>query len=254
MSDIPKETLIEEYSQYILEGKAAIFAGAGISIASGYPTWSSLLEKYAKKLNIDITREYDLAKLAQYYVNEKNGSKSDLCQHIKRTLASNHATVNENISIISSLPIENYWTTNYDDLLETGIKKANRQVDVFIHEKDIPYRSKNSDAVVYKMHGDINYPSDIVITKKDYVVYDKTRELFKTFLKIDLISKHFLFLGFSFNDPNINHILDSVYYMLDGDPNHHYYIEKRVSKNGHSESEYEYLARKQRYYVVDPKK
>ena len=38
--------------------------------------------------------------------------------------------MNENVSILTKLPIYTYWTTNYDHLIEEGLHNANRNSDV----------------------------------------------------------------------------------------------------------------------------
>lgn len=50
---------------------------------------------------------------------------------------------------------------------------------------------------------------------EDNVNYDKNRQLFTERLKTDLALKNFLFLGFSFEDPNLNYILGRLRVLLD---------------------------------------
>ena len=57
------------------------------------------------------------------------------------------------------------------------------------------------------MHGDFSQPRNAVLTKEDYETYNEHRALFSEKLKGDLIEKTFLFLGFSFTDPNVDYIL-----------------------------------------------
>ena len=66
------------------------------------------------------------------------------------------------------------------------------------------------DAVIYKMHGDVSQVHKAVITRDDYEKYELTHSLFTTALQGDLVSKTFLFIGFSFNDPNLNYILSRI--------------------------------------------
>ncbi|HAG10308.1 MAG TPA: hypothetical protein DCK76_02725, partial [Desulfotomaculum sp.] len=66
------------------------------------------------------------------------------------------------------------------------------------------------DAVVYKMHGDVSQVHKAVITRDDYEKYELTHSLFTTALQGDSVSKTFLFIGFSFNDPNLNYILSRI--------------------------------------------
>lgn len=95
----------------------------------------------------------------------------------------------------------------------------------------------NRDAVVYKMHGDVDHPSNAVLTKDDYVLYDKKRPLFKTILKGDLISKRFLFIGFSFEDPNLDYILGQIHALLDENVAEHYCFFRKVQKLDYSNDE-----------------
>ena len=197
---VSKEKLISKYTKAIKEGNAAIFAGAGLSRASGYVDWKNFLRPLAKELKLDIDKETDYLAVAQYYRNEQ-GTRSEINQEILNAF-NKEACENKNIDIITRLPIFTYWTTNYDALIEKGLEAANRKVDVKMDSDQLPHTLYDRDAVVYKMHGDANHPANAVLTKDDYVLYDKNRPLFKTVLKGDLISKKFLFIGFSFEVPN----------------------------------------------------
>ena len=59
------------------------------------------------------------------------------------------------------------------------------------------------------MHGDKDSPDDVVLTKKDYQTYDIERNVFTKLLSVELIRKTFVFIGFSFNDPNLERILSN---------------------------------------------
>jgi hypothetical protein len=65
------------------------------------------------------------------------------------------------------------------------------------------------DMIVYKMHGDVDHRSDAVLSKDDYERYPIKMRQFVESLRGDLISKTFMFLGFSFSDPNIDYSLKS---------------------------------------------
>lgn len=54
---ISRDTLIRKYTQAIREGNAGIFAGAGLSRASGYVDWKNLLRPLAKEVALDIEKE-----------------------------------------------------------------------------------------------------------------------------------------------------------------------------------------------------
>ena len=76
---IEKKELIEIVEQALYSDELAIFAGAGLSINAGYYNWEKLLEKPAKELKLDISKEkHDLISLAQFYCNKKKWKKSKL--------------------------------------------------------------------------------------------------------------------------------------------------------------------------------
>jgi hypothetical protein len=65
------------------------------------------------------------------------------------------------------------------------------------------------------MHGDISAPDEAVLIKDDYERYEAKRGLFTTRLQGDLSWRHFLFLGFSFTDPNIDYIFSRLRCLLE---------------------------------------
>ena len=225
---ISKDKLIKKYTKAIREGNAAIFAGAGLSRSSGYVDWKTFLKPLAEELGLDIDKESDLLSLAQYYRNE-TGNRASINQEILNAF-NKKASDNENINIITRLPIATYWTTNYDKLLEKGLEKANRRVDVKIDSDQLSYTLSDRDAVVYKMHGDVDHPANAVLTKDDYVLYDKKRPIFKTVLKGDLISKKFLFIGFSF-------VLNQIHALLDENITEHFCFFRKVQKSDYENDE-----------------
>lgn len=81
--EVLREVLIKKFTQAIREGNAGIFAGAGLSRASGYVDWKNLLRPLAKNVNLDIEKEKDYLSVAQYCRNE-SGSRGSINQEILR--------------------------------------------------------------------------------------------------------------------------------------------------------------------------
>jgi hypothetical protein len=78
---------------------------------------------------------------------------------------------------------------------------------------------------------------------------------FVSALRGDLVEKTFLFLGFSFTDPNIDYILSRVRVQYEQHQRHHYCIQKRVSKEpSESDEEFNYRQLKQDYFIRDLKR
>lgn len=220
-----KQTFFREYTRAIRDGSAALFVGAGVSRAAGYVDWKQLLAEIAEELNLDVDRETDLVALAQFHVNHHNGNRSRLNQvFIDQFLEG--ASLTESHRLIASLPVHTIWTTNYDDLIERTFEELGKRLFVKRRKEDFPSTRKRLDATLYKMHGDKNHASEAILTKEDYESYDGRREVFTNALKSDLAEKTFLFVGFSFTDPNVTYILSRVRRLLETNGGQHYCILK----------------------------
>lgn len=258
---VNKKELIGIIEQALYNNELAVFAGAGLSIDAGYYSWEKLLEEPAKKLELDISKEkHDLISLAQFYCNKNK--RSAINELLLDSFPSNKKPT-ENHKILSQLPISTYWTTNFDTLIEDALKENNKNVSVRKADKDLQLSYKNYDAVVYKMHGDIQSPSEAVITRDDYEEYGiNSRKLFRDVLEGALLTKTFLFLGFSFSDPNFNFVLSKMRVLLGDDNRSHYYILKKIVEPNKdkfeeeeeykkAQDEYEYDSIKQRLQIAD---
>ncbi len=222
-----KEQFLREYIKAIRDGNAAIFAGAGLSRPSGFVAWKELLRPLASDIGLNIDDEHDLTAVAQYVRNQA-GNRASINSTILEAF-SKSVSENENVTIITKLPVYTYWTTNYDHLIEDGLRKANRNPDVKIEYKQLSNTKRDRDAVVYKMHGDVDFAADVVLTQDDYVQYDRNHPFFRSVLQGDLISKTFLFIGFSFEDPNLDSIIGQIKLLLDENIRSHYCFMKRVA-------------------------
>jgi hypothetical protein len=251
---ISEETFVREYTRELHNKNAAIFAGAGLSMASGYVDWKELLREIIQDLGLDADKEYDLVSLAQYHCNQAGGNKGALTKAIFDHFAPTRAPT-PNHRILARLPIHTYWTTNYDKLIEKSLEEAKKVPDVKYTLKQLSVTRPDRDVVVYKMHGDIDHPGDAVISKDDYEKYPHEMGPFVSALRGDLVEKTFLFIGFSFTDPNIDYILSRVRVQYERHQRPHYCIQKRVSKNSReTDDEFKYRQLKQDYFIRDLKR
>src|SRR5262245_20991368 len=111
------EYFYEAYVRALRERNAAVFAGAGLSMSSGFVDWRGLLSGLARDLGLDVQREHDLLSLAQFYVNSHGGNKGRIHQLLLDEFA-RRVTPTDNHKLLTTLPIGTYWTTNYDTLIE----------------------------------------------------------------------------------------------------------------------------------------
>lgn len=249
--DQVKRSFITKFTQELQENNVAIFAGAGLSIPSGYLNWKELLRPLAQEIDIDIEKEHDLVSVAQYYANENN--RSDVNTTLINEFSKNTIpTINH--KILANLPISTYWTTNYDSLIEDALNKAGKIVDAKYTIDQLSYTKLNRDAIVYKMHGDKNHPNSAILLKEDYETYSINYGPFLTALQGDLTSKTFLFIGISFTDPNLDYILSRLRILHGKNQRTHYAFIKKISQDDCTPSEYEYLFRKQKLFINDLKR
>ena len=241
--------LIELLSKELEEGNLAIFAGAGFSLDAGFVNWKDLLKPIADDLDLDVNKEWDLVTLAQYHTNENHANRAKLNQLLV-TEFSNNTTPTENHKILARLPIKTYWTTNYDHLIESALEKNSKIADVKYTVKQLATTKSNRDAVVYKMHGDCDHAGDAVLIRDDYERYHIEMQPFITALSGDLVSKTFLFLGFSFTDPNLEYILSRVRIQYGRDQRQHYCILRHAKiKDKEEQADFEYRQRKEKLFA-----
>jgi hypothetical protein len=247
------ESFVKKFSREVDENNAAIFAGAGLSAGAGFVNWSDLLRGIADELNLDVDREHDLVSLAQYHLNDRGANRDGLNRAIIDHFL-NENIVTESHKILARLPIATYWTTNYDGLIEQALRDAGKIADVKHAKEDLPRTIRNRDAVVYKMHGDAQSPNDAVIAKDDYQTYMQKRGPFVTALAGELVSKTFLFLGFSFSDPNLDHVLGRIRSELGSCQRTHYCILRKEQRlDSDSPGDFEYRKIKQGHFINDLK-
>jgi hypothetical protein len=244
------DSFINNYVQALHDHNAAIFAGAGLSIPAGMVNWKELLRDIAEDIGLNVDKEEDLITLAQFHVNERGG-RHRINQAILNDFSS-RAVITDNHKILASLPIRTFWTTNYDTLIEESLRSAGKKPDVKATVKSLPTTMARRDAVVYKMHGDVLLPDQAVITRDDYESYDTKRHLFSLALQGDLVSKTFLFIGFSFNDPNLGYIFSRIRILLNENRREHYCLLRKVQrKDFNTVKDFQYAQAKQDLQVRD---
>ena len=154
-------------------GSLVAFFGAGVSRAAGLPSWDGLLAHLAADAGIDGQVAGELAELPlvdQALILEKRlGGPSALRERIAELVGGDAYTLAH--ALLASLPATEFVTTNYDELFELGASAAGMPV------VRLPYESVTSGSQrwLLKLHGTIGAPSDIVLTREDYLRYPDRR-------------------------------------------------------------------------------
>ena len=245
---------INDYVDKLRQGNATILIGAGLSKAAGFVDWKGLLQDLAKEIGLKIEDENDLISVAQFHKNSKQ-NRNRIDEKIVNEFTDKDIET-ENHHIIARLPFKTIWTTNYDDLIEDTHYKYNKKVDVKSDVDSLFVNRDNRSCVLYKMHGDKDHPSKAVLLKEDYEKYYYTHEPFVALLNSELITKSFLFVGFSFTDPNINYVFGRLTHRYSDKSKDHYCIMKKCSLNDYEgdKGKYEYETIKQQLFIEELKR
>lgn len=240
----PKEKFIKEFAEALREGNGSIFAGAGVSMAAGYPSWIGLLEEIGDELGVESRDVHDLAALAQWSIHANKGD-SKIKAVINREISPVRPSPLE-AQIIARLPASHIWTTNYDRVIERAFEEIGRPIQPISAPKDLAIKPVSGATRLYKMHGSVTDLSDIVISTDDYELFSSKRGAFLPILQAHLTTTSMLFVGISFSDPNIRHVLSLIRERFQTSPPSHFAI-IRPPRREDFKTEPEYEARKRQH-------
>ena len=188
-----------ELQETLKRGECVLFVGAGLSV--GLPGWKKLMKPLAKEL--DISPDEDPLYIAEYYENEFE--RLNLEEQIVSQLKDVKLTKAH--KLLAKLPVKAIITTNYDHVLEKALSK--KKFIKVVYGKEAPLAREDQLPLV-KMHGDIDDPSTLVVTKTDYHEYAEKHRSLITYLLGFLISHTLLFVGYGLKDPNF----DNIYFQM----------------------------------------
>jgi hypothetical protein len=232
--------LFKEYPDALNNGAGAIFVGAGVSMAAGYPSWSTLLREIGDELGVGSKDVHDLAALAQWSIQESGGA-TRVRNVIKEHIGVDHP-IPASLEVIARLPVRHIWTTNYDRLIERAFKAIDRPIDSVSGAKDLALKATPGATRLYKMHGSVDRLDDVVISTDDYELFRSRRGAYLPLLQAHLTSMSMLFIGLSFTDPNIRHVLSLIRESFTDAPPEHFAI-VRPPKRGDFDTDEEFAVR-----------
>lgn len=250
MSGITKEAFIKEFTEKLKFERASLFIGSGLSRQAGYATWKDTLRSCAEEMGLDVDKEEDLITLAEFYLNSNQRTKIN--QLITSYFKDKYAPVSIH-RILSTLPVRSIWTTNYDTLIERYLGASDISYSVVTNDRSYTALDPTAKVKVHKIHGDVNDPEHCVIARRDYEQIEKTHEIVLSELKGEMCTNSFLFLGYSFSDVDIQHILSRIRLIYDhNNPQRHFCIMKGISREDCvSDDDYNYKLKKQGHYIND---
>ncbi len=192
-------------------GDLVVFLGAGVSQGAGLPSWTTMLEDLAEeragvddaatKAALAQLGELDRAAVIQRRLHDQEPLGAVVAA-LLRERARRHALGH---GLLASLPVDEVITTNYDDLFERASLAVERPVTVLPGGE-----VARGQRWLLKMHGSVTKPETIVLTREDYLKFQENRTALAGIVQALLLTRHMLFVGFSFTDDNFHRIAHAV--------------------------------------------
>lgn len=184
-------------------GDLVVFLGAGVSRSAGIPLWRDLLEVAARKMSLS---EDDIRSLSHLDLRDQatvisSRDEVKFLSILQESLASVRYSLLH--GLISSLPVREFVTTNFDQLFELSARSAGRDMKVITQDKIVP-----GDRWILKLHGDLG--RDLVITRGGYMGALHYQAPLRGLVQSLLIQKHMLFVGYSLSDEDFHHLMHDL--------------------------------------------
>ncbi|MFL5041257.1 MAG: SIR2 family NAD-dependent protein deacylase [Xanthobacteraceae bacterium] len=203
----------DELAIAIKERRAILFAGAGLSMSVGLPSWQEFIDRMSEELGIagDDARTDDHHTIAEYY-RIKQGSIGSLRSWMDRNWKVSEDKVRESKmhALIVSLDFPIIYTTNYDRNIEAAFAAHDRDYVKVANARDIA-KTREGVTQIVKFHGDFDDDDSLVITETDYfnrLAFDSPLDIK---FRSDALGKTVLFVGYSMTDLNIRLLLHKLW-------------------------------------------
>lgn len=195
-------------------GRTILFAGAGLSMSVGLPSWKQLIDYMRAELDVpadDPRNDVTYQTLAEYY-RLRQGSIGPLRSWMDRTWSVSEARVRKSKihNLIVELDFPIIYTTNYDNNLEVAYQLHKREFIKITNVRDLTRASDGVPQIV-KFHGDFSDDQSLVLTETDYfdrLEFDSPLDIK---FRSDTLGRTLLFVGYSMSDLNIRLLLHRLW-------------------------------------------
>jgi hypothetical protein len=200
---------IEQLAKLASRHRLIPFLGAGCSRRHLTVDWDGLRDEMAGEL---CSPPAGHLKVAQDY--EARFGRKALCDFLRARLIVDKFDDSKGVVPLAVMAsgIGIVYTTNQDNIFELCAIKYGRAFRRVVILNDLA-EAAPADCLYFKYHGDLDYPDTLVFTKSDYAsrISNTTEHFLDIRLRSDLLVKRFLFIGYSFRDPNIQLLLKELH-------------------------------------------
>ena len=194
----------EKLASAVRNKRAILFAGAGVSMSVGLPSWAQLVDHMRRDLGLsDLVGNWTYQTLAEYY-RLQHGSIGPLRSWMDRTwsVAADRVRGSQIHDLIVELDFPIIYTTNYDNNLELAYQLHGKPFVKVANTSDIVNADADLPQIV-KFHGDFDDDESLVIAETDYFKRLAFESPLDIKFKSDAFGRTLLFLGYSMSDLNI---------------------------------------------------
>lgn len=227
-------------------GEAVLWAGAGLSAYAGYPVGTAFARILTEELGeVPSKEESSLPDIAERY--QAVMGREALLNKIREVFGKEPTDVETHrlLSLIKDIPY--IVTTNYDRLFE---RAYGEKIIPIASEREMQKTqaqgSGNRRQILYKPHGDVDHPDQLVITRTDYKQFEKESFLWEA-IDILPVSYPIVFIGYSLNDKNTLDLFDKVLTRCGRQEKPHFIIKRK--KTSHDLTQLDDLTQYEKYNV-----
>ena len=201
---------LETLARSIAERRVILFAGAGLSISLGLPSWRDLIDNMCVAVGLDpngIAGADSYRTLAEYY-RLKQGNVESLRRWMDQSWASSRDRVLRSPihKLVIELDFPIIYTTNYDRNFETAYEAHGKPYVKIANARDLARVTPDATQII-KFHGDFDDETSLVITETDYFNRLRFDSPLDVKFRADALGKSVLFVGYSMSDMNIRFLL-----------------------------------------------
>jgi hypothetical protein len=205
---------LDDLAMSIAERRAVLFAGAGLSIPLGVPSWEDLVQRMCQQLNIDpesVAGPDNYRALAEFYRLE-HGSVELLQRWMDQEWDALKGRVSNSLAhqLIVSLGFKTIYTTNYDRNIEAAFHVCGQDYAKIANAGDLA-KAESSQTQIIKFHGDFEDIDSLVITETDFFDRLRFESALDIKLRADALDKTVLFIGYSMSDIHIRLLLHHLW-------------------------------------------
>lgn len=202
--------MLEGLADAVRTRQVILFAGAGVSMNLGLPSWEDLIREMASDLGFDpdiFRAQGSYLELAEYYRIQKT-ALGPLRSWMDRKWHTDESKVDGSKihQAIVDLGFPIIYTTNYDRWIEFAFDR--RKVP-FIKIANVGDFTKIRDGAtqIVKFHGDFDDDASLVLNETSYFERMSFESPLDIKFRADTLGKSILFVGYSLSDINIRYLL-----------------------------------------------